>query len=81
MDDLLGHPSVVARQSGIASLADVCLGCSVREVCGGGFYPHRYRSGTGFRNPSVYCPDLYALIRRIRRRVFRDIQLLAGLTR
>jgi uncharacterized protein len=28
-------------------------------------YAHRYRSGTGFANPSVYCPDLIRLIGHI----------------
>jgi uncharacterized protein len=78
VDDLLDHPAVVARQSGLAALAEECRRCSVRDVCGGGFYPHRYRSGSGFRNPSVYCPDLLVLIRRIRARLVRDIGWLAA---
>jgi uncharacterized protein len=81
VDDMLAHPSVVARQIGLAALAEECLSCSVREICGGGFYPHRYRSGSGFRNPSVYCPDLLALIRHIHARVVRDIGRLAGAAR
>jgi uncharacterized protein len=73
MDDLLRHPAVLARQGGLAALAEVCQNCVVREICGGGYYPHRYRGGAGFRNPSVYCPDLFALIRRIRTRIVRDL--------
>jgi len=30
--------------------------------CGGGLYAHRYREGSGFDNPSVFCPDLMKLI-------------------
>ncbi|KLL10702.1 MULTISPECIES: FxsB family cyclophane-forming radical SAM/SPASM peptide maturase [Protofrankia] len=75
-DAALAHPAIVARQIGLAALADTCQGCTVRDICGGGYYPHRYRAGAGFRNPSVYCPDLLALIRHIRTRVHGDLQRL-----
>jgi len=77
-DDLLAHPAVVARQSGLLALADQCRQCPVHRVCGGGFYPHRYKAGSGFRNPSVYCPDLLALIGRINRRLDSDLRRLRG---
>jgi uncharacterized protein len=35
---------------------------------------HRYRKGTGFRNPSVYCHDLQYLINHIHRVVSRDVE-------
>lgn len=65
-DTVLSLPSVAARQIGRRALSDQCLACAAHEVCGGGLYPHRYRSGTGFRNPSVYCRDLFKLITHIR---------------
>jgi uncharacterized protein len=77
VDDLLGHPAIRARQSGLAALGEQCRRCSVRRVCGGGYYPHRYRPGSGFHNPSVYCPDLFALIHRIRDRLGADVRRLA----
>lgn len=76
LDAALRHPSIVARQLGQAGLAETCLRCPVMQVCGGGHYPHRYRSGRGFNNPSVYCPDLDHLIRHIRVRVMADIVAL-----
>jgi uncharacterized protein len=79
IDDLLAHPAVMSRQSGLVALADQCRSCPVRRVCGGGFYPHRYRQDEGFSNPSVYCPDLLALIRRIRQRLESDVRRLTGL--
>jgi uncharacterized protein len=42
-------------------------------VCGGGHYPHRYHQDNGFRNASVYCPDLSRLIRHIDARVRADL--------
>ena len=69
LDTALRHPAIVARQLGQAGLAEKCRRCPVMSVCGAGHYPHRYRSGSGFTNPSVYCPDLEHLIRHIRGRV------------
>ncbi len=67
IDAALRHPAVAARQLGLLALADDCRRCHVVSTCGGGHYPHRYRRGTGFRNPSVYCADLVQLIGHIRR--------------
>lgn len=72
-DAALRLPAIVARQLGLNALAECCTACSLRQVCGGGLYPHRYRSGEGFRNPSVYCPDLFRLIVHIRERVVADL--------
>lgn len=77
-DAALGHPGVVARQIGRAALHEDCRACPVREVCGGGFYPHRYHTGSGYRNPSVYCPDLEFLIRHVAGRVERDLRALTS---
>ncbi|MFD9790132.1 FxsB family cyclophane-forming radical SAM/SPASM peptide maturase [Streptomyces sp. NPDC059070] len=66
LDDVLGHPGVLARQKGIEALCARCTACPVVQHCGGGLYAHRYRTGSGFDNPSVYCPDLMALIMNIR---------------
>ncbi|WP_307815326.1 FxsB family cyclophane-forming radical SAM/SPASM peptide maturase [Streptomyces sp. 7-21] len=64
-DEALGHPGVVARQAGREALADDCRSCPVVDVCGGGHYAHRYRAGSGFRNPAVYCADLQRVIRHV----------------
>jgi uncharacterized protein len=80
-DAVLRLPSIAARQLGLAALADECIVCSLRQVCGGGLYPHRYRPGSGFRNPSVYCPDLFRLISHIRDRVRTDLSAYLGASR
>ncbi|MEU4727080.1 FxsB family cyclophane-forming radical SAM/SPASM peptide maturase [Streptomyces sp. NPDC023588] len=64
-DQLLDHPGLAARQLGRDALAAGCRTCELVEVCGGGHYPHRYRAGEGFRQPSVYCADLQVLIRHV----------------
>jgi uncharacterized protein len=76
LDAALDHPTTVATQIGRLALSDQCLACRVRDICGGGYYPHRYRAGVGFRNPSVYCPDLLALITAISEHVEAEIRRL-----
>jgi uncharacterized protein len=66
LDTVLQHPGVAGRQQGIASLSPACQRCPVVSTCGGGMYAHRYRSGSGFGNPSVYCADLRKLIDHVR---------------
>jgi uncharacterized protein len=73
LDAALLLPQIVARQIGSQALSDQCRACPVRAVCGGGLYSHRYREGNGFLNPSVYCPDLLALIGHIRDRLEADL--------
>lgn len=73
LDEALLLPGVVARQLGERSLCPRCRACDIRRVCGAGLYAHRYRPGTGFYNPSVYCPDLIKLIGHIRETMRADI--------
>ncbi|MFD3655029.1 FxsB family cyclophane-forming radical SAM/SPASM peptide maturase [Streptomyces sp. NPDC058620] len=71
LDEVLGHPGLLARQQGIEELAEPCRACPVVTSCGGGLYAHRYRTGSGgsgFDNPSVFCADLMELIVNIRDR-------------
>lgn len=71
----LDHPGFRARHRGLAGLAAECRACPVVAVCGGGMYAHRYRPGTGFDNPSVYCADLRLLIDHVVARVRADLDL------
>lgn len=61
IEAVFDHPAIVARQLGIDGLSATCRACRLARTCGGGHYTHRYRPGTGFLNPSVYCADLEAL--------------------
>jgi len=55
-------PGIQARFTGKAALGEACRYCSIVERCGGGYYPHRWHKDMGFKNPSIYCPDLRKLI-------------------
>jgi uncharacterized protein len=71
LNEAAGHHAIIARQLGLAGLCDTCRGCPVVLTCGGGLYTHRYRTGTDFDNPSVYCADLMKLIAHVRGRLAR----------
>jgi uncharacterized protein len=75
-DDAMLLPGMAARQLGVRALCAECRACTIRSVCGGGLYSHRYRPGTGFANPSVYCPDLIRLIGHIHGTMQADISSL-----
>lgn len=73
-DAALWLPQVAATQLGLDALSTECLACPVRQICGAGLYAHRYRAGSGFRNRSVYCQDLYALIMHVRTQLISDLR-------
>jgi uncharacterized protein len=73
LDDVLAHPAVLGSALGVAGLSATCRSCPILTACGGGLYPHRYRPGTGFANPSVYCADLTRLITHIQHRLSLDL--------
>ena len=66
LDAAAAHPAITARQLGLAGLCATCRQCPVVTTCGGGLYAHRYRTGSGFANPSVYCADLVKIITHLR---------------
>jgi uncharacterized protein len=58
---------------GSSTLCERCKACPVVAICSGGYLPHRYSIKTGFDNPSVYCHDLYYLIRHIQNHVISQL--------
>lgn len=72
-DDALHHPGIIARQRGVDALSLTCRRCDLVQVCGGGHYAHRFRTGNDFDNPSVFCQDLTVLIRHIQGRIAADL--------
>ena len=62
-------------------LPPVCRSCAYRNVCGGGYLPHRYSRRNGFANPSVHCVDLLAVLTHIRERLAADLQQLSMIPR
>jgi uncharacterized protein len=44
----------------------VCQACPELRVCGGGMVTHRFKVGSGYDNPTVFCADQQRLISRMR---------------
>lgn len=80
-DAALDLPAIAIRRRGALALSGTCRRCAVRDVCGGGLYAHRFRAGSGFDNPSVYCPDLRRLIAHVSARVRMDLMAVTGAAR
>jgi uncharacterized protein len=59
-------------------LPQTCRRCIYRNVCGGGYLPHRYSKCSGFANASVHCADLFAVLTHIRHRVAMDLRHLGA---
>jgi len=68
--DVAASPALAAHRALLAKegLCKTCRDCDVVDVCGGGSVPHRF-SVNGFKNPTVYCKEMRALIRHVHARV------------
>ena len=42
-----------------------CKACPILRVCGGGMVTHRFREGSGYDNPTVFCADQQMLVGRM----------------
>lgn len=71
-----GFDDVLARRVAGPALSRTCRSCPVVGVCGGGLPSHRFRAGSGFDNPSVYCHDLRHLIEHVHGRLVTDVRTL-----
>jgi uncharacterized protein len=43
----------------------ICRACPHLKVCGGGMVTHRFKEGSGYDNPTVFCADQKQLIARM----------------
>lgn len=43
----------------------ICQACRLLKVCGGGMVTHRFKEGTGYDNPTVFCDDQMLLVGRM----------------
>jgi len=74
LDEVLLQKGVKDRQLGKSGLSSKCQNCKVVNICGGGYYPHRYSQINEFNNPSVYCEDLFELITHIENKVLLKLE-------
>lgn len=62
LDDAYQFPMIRLYHDSHDKLCSTCQQCRIRDVCGGGFLPHRYGEDGSFDHPSVYCGDMTKLI-------------------
>lgn len=72
-EDALGASLVQLYHKAHQKLPEKCQQCSIVEICGGGFLPHRFSSERGFDNPSVYCEDIYKIIGYVQNRIIENL--------
>lgn len=66
-DDALGDALPMLYYHSSERLCAACEACAVKEICAGGYLPHRFSRARRFDNPSVYCQDLETLIGAVQR--------------
>ncbi|UVH55169.1 FxsB family radical SAM/SPASM domain protein [Variovorax paradoxus] len=67
---LAAHRALLKKEGLCAS----CRSCDVVDVCGGGSVPHRHGLN-GFKNPTIYCKEMRALIRHVQARIADSLEL------
>ncbi|WLQ16502.1 cyclophane-forming radical SAM/SPASM peptide maturase YhhB [Hahella aquimaris] len=61
---LKSHRSLLKKDG----LCEKCQECEIVDICGGGAVPHRFNHG-GFKNPTIYCKEITALVKHAQNRV------------
>lgn len=76
ISDVAASPALAAHRALLKKdgLCASCRSCDVVDVCGGGSVPHRY-GRNGFKNQTVYCKEMRALIRHVQARVSELLEL------
>lgn len=73
IEDVLQAPIIREMRSGREGLPETCAACPHATTCGGGYFPHRFRTRNRFHNPSVYCWDLFYLCSHIQKTLGRAV--------
>jgi uncharacterized protein len=64
--DVAASPTFEAYHHAQRPTAAACQACPHLTVCGGGMVTHRYKDGSGYDNPTVFCIDQQRLIARMK---------------
>lgn len=75
VDEVLRSSKIAIHRNllSVKGLSQKCQECKFLEICGGGSVPHRY-SKNGFKNPTVYCDEIYKLIEHAGYRLNRELK-------
>ncbi len=69
VEEAASSPQITAHRELLAldGLSETCQACPEVKTCGGGAVPHRY-AADGFKHPTVYCREMFSLIRHAKER-------------
>ena len=67
LSDILASPIYGAYHAQQQPRSPICQACPDLAVCGGGMVAHRWREGSGYDNPTIFCADQKHLIAAMRR--------------
>jgi uncharacterized protein len=63
--EIAASPEFAAYHRAQRPTASACLECPLVDVCGGGMVAHRFKEGTEYDNPTVFCADQKHLVARM----------------
>lgn len=69
LHEIASSPAFNAYHEAQRPTSPVCTECSLLKICGGGMLTHRFRDGSGYDNPTVFCADQTLLIERIQKHI------------
>ena len=69
--DILASDAYAAYHAQQQPTSSACKACPELTVCGGGMVAHRWREGSGYDNPTIFCSDQKHLISAMRATVAR----------
>ncbi len=72
-DEALQTPLAKMYQLCHSMTSTTCQKCVVKDICGGGYLPHRFSKENKFNNPSIYCENLMKLIVHIQNKVLQSL--------
>jgi uncharacterized protein len=63
--EIAASPEFIAYHRAQRPGSPICEACPHLKVCGGGMVTHRFKEGSGYDNPTVFCADQKRLIARM----------------
>jgi len=67
--DIAASPAFQSYHLAQRPTSTICLECALLKVCGGGMLTHRFKHGSGYDNPTVFCADQQMLIARMKEHI------------
>jgi uncharacterized protein len=69
LSEIVASPEFQAYHRAQRPTSALCQPCPVLKVCGGGMVTHRFKQGSGYDNPTVFCADQLRLIAQMKKHV------------